>query len=348
MPRILGFASPRGWVIKNQRQGMPAMPSASDWKVPSALQPKPKDYGYDLDRALSAVVGLHSIVPPDAHSAETLGTERAGNGVIIGENGLILTVGYLLTEAASIWLTLADGQAVEGHPMAYDQPTGFGIVQALARLDVPALSFGDSNEAAVGDRVVVAGFGGRRHAIAAEIAAKQEFAGYWEYLVDEAIFTKPAHPNWGGTAVIGSKGELLGIGSLQVEQPRDGGPENFNMVVPIDLLKPILGDMLKSGRRGEPPRPWLGLYCAEIESRVVVVGLAKEGPAQRAKLRNGDIVVAAAGKEVHNLASLFRAIWAHGPVGIEVPLSIYRDGRTIDIAVTSSDRNRVLKKPRLH
>jgi S1-C subfamily serine protease len=322
--------------------------SASDWKVPAAAQPKPEDYGYDLDRALGSVVGIRSVIPGDAFSAETLGTERAGNGVIIREGGVVLTIGYLITEAEQVWLTFSDGHAAPGHVLGYDQETGFGLVQALARVDLPALSLGQSSHAQVGERVVVGGAGGRQRSVAARIAARQEFAGYWEYVLDEAIFTAPAHPNWGGTAVIGPTGDLLGIGSLQLEQPREQGTDHLNMIVPIDLLKPILEDLLTLGTRNRPPRPWLGLYATEVNNRCVVVGLSSRGPARKADLRTGDIVLAVGGTEVSDLAGLFRRIWALGNAGVEVPMTIYRDGRTLELKVPSADRRRFLKGPRLH
>src|SRR5580704_8996015 len=308
------------------------MPSVSDWKVPRDEQPKAADYAYDLGAAMNAVVGLRAAVPEDAFTAQTLGTERAGNGVLIRDTGLVLTIGYLITEAESIWLTPITGTPVPGHALAYDQETGFGLVQALATLDLPALPIGDSGRAQIGDRVVVAGFGGRQRSVAARILAKQEFAGYWEYVLDEAIFTTPAHPNWGGTAMIGTSGELLGIGSLQMQQaPERGKPGgDLNMIVPIDLLKPILDDMLKSGRANRPQRPWLGLYATEIEDKIVVVGLAKGGPAQKAGLNTGDVVLSVAGLEVSDLAGLYRRIWARGPAGAEIPLTVYRDGKTFE------------------
>jgi S1-C subfamily serine protease len=325
------------------------MASLSDWKVSPSVQPKPEDYSYDLERALGAVVGLRTIIPPDAFTAETLGTERAGNGVLIRGDGLVLTIGYLITEAQTVWISLIDGRAVQGHVLAYDQATGFGLVQALARLDLPALSLGDSSAAEVGDSVVVAGAGGRQRSVAARIVAKQEFAGYWEYVLDEAIFTAPAHPNWGGTALIGSAGDLIGIGSLQVQQAREGGKaEHLNMIVPIDLLKPILDDLLKTGRANRPPRPWLGLYATEIENRIVIAGLASKSPAERADLHTGDIVLAVAGAQVHDLAGLFRRVWSIGHAGVAVPLTVYRDGRTFEVRVESSDRGRFLKAPSLH
>jgi S1-C subfamily serine protease len=324
------------------------MASVGDWKIPASVQPKPQDYGYDLERALATVVGLRSIIPADAFTAETLGTERAGNGVLIRE-GVVLTIGYLITEAESIWLSLIDGRVVPGHVLAYDQASGFGLVQALARMDLPTLALGDSNAAKEDERVVVVGAGGRQSSVAARIVAKQEFAGYWEYVLDEAIFTAPAHPHWGGTAVVGAAGDLIGIGSLQVEGMLKGGrTEPLNMVVPIDLLKPILDDLLTMGRPNRPPRPWLGIYATAIEDKVVIVGLAAEGPAQKANLRTGDIVLEVAGTEVSDLPDTFRRIWSLGNAGVEVPLMIYRDGRTFEVRVTSGDRNRFLKGPSLH
>jgi S1-C subfamily serine protease len=325
------------------------MPSLSDWKIPAAAQPKADDYSYDLEHTLSSVVGLHTTIPADAFTAETLGTERAGNGVFIRGNGLVLTVGYLITEAETIWITLGDGRSVPGHVLGYDQETGFGLVQALAKLDVPVLEIGQSASAAIGERVVVGGFGGRQRSVAARIVAKQEFAGYWEYVLDEAIFTAPSHPNWGGTALIGPAGELLGIGSLQLQHAAERGQtQNINMIVPIDLLEPIIDDLLKFGRRNAPPRPWLGLYATEVENRLVIVGLADRGPARKADLKTGDIILSVAGKDVHDLASFFRLIWAQGQAGVDVPITIYRDGETMDVRVKSSERNKFLKGPSLH
>jgi len=326
------------------------MASVSDWQVPASVRPKSEDYGYDLERALMAVVGVHTKIPEDAFTAENLGTERMGHGVLIRDRGVVLTIGYLVTEAEEVWLNPAEGPPVQGHVLGYDQETGFGLVQALARLDLPVLALGRSSDTRVGEPVVVGGAGGRKRSVAARIAAKQEFAGYWEYVLDEAIFTTPAHPNWGGTALIGPAGELLGVGSLQMQQaPERGRPGgDLNMIVPIDLLKPILDDMLKTGRANRPQRPWLGLYATEIEDKIVVVGLARGGPAQKAGLKTGDVVLSAGGADVSDLAGLYRRIWSRGSSGVDVPLTIYRDGRTFEQSVVSSDRNRFFKAPSLH
>ena len=327
------------------------MASLIEWKVPAAAQPRPEDYGYDLDRALSAVVGLHSIIPQDGFTAETLGVERAGNGVLIGD-GLVLTVGYLITEAEKIWLHLSDGRVMEGHALGADQETGFGLVQTLGRPNLPALDLGSSHDLELGESVVIGGAGGRKQSLAAQVAARQEFAGYWEYLLEEAIFTLPAHPHWGGTGLISSRGDLVGIGSLQIERTTGGESgghgEHLNMMIPIDLLAPIIDDLSKFGKTNRPVRPWLGIFTTEIEDRLVVVGVANKGPAARAEIKTGDMIVAVAGRKVTTLAELYRAIWALGTAGVEVPLTLHRDGVTFDVRVNSSDRNKFLKGPRVH
>jgi S1-C subfamily serine protease len=322
------------------------------------VQPKPEDYNYELDEVLGAVVGIRTLVPPDAFTAEILGTERVGHGALIRKDGLVLTIGYLITEAETIWISLSGGRTVPGHVLGYDQETGFGLVQALAHLDEPILPLGRSSDAEVGMRVVVAGSGGRSRSVAARIIAKQEYAGYWEYLLDEAIYTAPAHPFWGGTALIGPGGELLGIGSLQIQAvsvdptrplpQRERQGDDANMMVPIDLLKPILDDLATIGRPNRPPRPWLGVYVTEIGSSVALLGVADRGPAQEAGLREGDVVLAVDGTPVSSLSGLFRRIWRLGEAGIAVPLTVSREGRTFEVSVRSADRGKLLKGPTLH
>jgi S1-C subfamily serine protease len=325
------------------------MPSTSDWKVPRAVQPKAGDYAFDLDRALSSVVGIRAAIPSDAFTAEVLGVERAGNGVLIDASGLVLTVGYLIVEAESVWLSLGDGQGVQGHVVGYDHETGFGLVQALGSVGLPALALGSSAAVSVGEKVVVGGAGGTKHSVAARVVAKQEFAGYWEYALEEAIFTAPAHPNWGGTALIGPAGDLLGIGSLQLQREvKESQHENLNMIVPIDLLKPILDDLRTIGRPNRPPRPWLGVYVTEVEGKIAIAGLASGAPAQKADLRSGDILHAVGGVEVNSLAEFYQSLWSLGPAGVEVPLTVHRSGEASELRVISSDRNRFLKQPSVH
>ena len=324
------------------------MPALPDYKVSPSVQPKPQDYGYDLDQALASVMGLHAIIPSDAFTAETLGTERAGNAVLIRENGVVLTIGYLITEAESVWLHVNDGRVVPGHVIGYDQASGFGLVQALGKLDLPPLPLGDSTMIPLEERVVIGGAGGRQRSVAARVVGKQEFAGYWEYVLDEAIFTFPAHPNWGGTGVISAAGELIGMGSLQLERERSGKSENLNMIIPIDLLAPIKDDLVKFGRVNKPVRPWLGMYSTEIDNRIVVVGIASRGPAAAAELRAGDVILAVNGEKITSQTAFYRKLWALGPAGVDVPLTVYHEGVTFDVTLSSTDRAKLLKAPRLH
>src|SRR5262249_35641040 len=156
---------------------------------------------------------------------------------------------------------------------------------------------------------------GRTRSVASHIAAKQEFAGYWEYLLDEAIFTYPAHPNWGGTALIADSGELIGIGSLQLERERAGRAEHINMIVPIDLLNPIIDDLRKCGSGNRPAWPWLGMYSTEIDNRVVVIGISSNGPAARAELKAGDVILAVKGERITSQSAFYRKLWSLGPAG---------------------------------
>jgi len=325
------------------------MTKSDDWDIPPSQQPSPADYAFDLNRTLSGVVSLHSYVPDDAFTANTLGTERGGSGVVIDSAGLIVTIGYLVTEAESVWINTNDGRAIAGHALAVDQETGFGLVQALGQLDLPALPIGDSSDLAVGDSCILAAGGGRRHAIENRLAARQEFAGYWEYALDEAFYTAPAHPFWGGTGLIGQNGELLGIGSLILQQGgRRSGRIDMNMVVPIELLPPILDDLLTCGQVNRRPRPWLGLYAAEDGDAVLVGGLADGGPAAQAGLRNGDRIIAVGDEDIGDLYGLWRRVWACGEAGVEVPMRLLRGNQLFDVTIESGDRTGFLKSPQLH
>jgi S1-C subfamily serine protease len=324
------------------------MAEQKDWAFPAEMRPKPEDWRFDLDRALDAVVQVRAEIPEDAFTASILGTERAGNGVVINDSGLVLTIGYLITEASVIWLTTNKGTVAGGTVLAYDQATGFGLVQPLGKLGVKALERGSASAIRVGENVVVAGHGGRAHALKATVFARREFAGYWEYVLDEALFTAPAHPQWGGSALIGADGRLAGIGSLLVQEKIDASTLQGNMVVPIDLLEPILDDMLKKGGVSRTPRPWLGLYVTEAGERLVVAGLAPGGPAEQAGVKVGDALLDVNGEKPKSLADLWRKVWRLGPSGAVVPLKLARSGKTFEIRINSADRGDFLKKPHLH
>lgn len=324
------------------------MSSVGDWDVPPAVQPRDEDYGFDLEKTLASVVGIRALTPSDAFTAETLGDERLGNGVLI-PGGLVLTIGYLIVEAQTIWLTFSDGSAVQGHTLGYDQQTGFAIIQPLARIELPTLEFGDSTKTKIDDRVIIGAPGGTERSIAAHVMARQEFAGYWEYVLDNAIFTAPAHPHWGGSPLIDDRGKLIGIGSLQLQAAGEDGDEvPLNMSVPTEVLMPIIEDMKKSGRANRPVRPWLGVYSADIDGEVVILGLARGGPAEQAGIDPGDIVVSVAGEDVLDLADFYRKVWKLGHSGVDVPLTVARERGPVNLVVKSGDRNALLKSPSLH
>jgi S1-C subfamily serine protease len=260
----------------------------------------------------------------------------------------VLTIGYLITEAETIWLTTNAGVVVAGHALAYDQTSGFGLVQALGDLRAPALARGSAATLTAGDRVYVIGHGGRAHALRAKLIAKREFAGYWEYLIDNALFTVPAHPQWGGAALVDTAGQLVGIGSLLLQETVGEEADQGNMFVPIDLVEPILEDLLTRGRAAHAPRPWLGMYTQEADGRLTVGGLAPGSPAERAGVKAGDLVLGVAGERTSSLADFLRKVWRLGGPGVEVPLMLARQGDVLRLTVTSADRNDFLKKPRLH
>jgi S1-C subfamily serine protease len=324
------------------------MSEMTEWAFPAALQPRPEQVSFDLDSTIRSVVRVHAEVPESAFTASFLGTERPGSGVVIDADGLVLTIGYLITEASSVWLTTHGGRVVPGHPLAYDQTTGFGLVQPLGSLQVPAVERGTSSALEVGDDVIVIGHGGLSHSLNAKVIGRREFAGYWEYVLDEALFTAPPHPEWGGTALVGTDGRLLGIGSLLVQEAMSGETFDANMFVPIDLLEPILDSMVLLGRPAAPPRPWLGLYATEMQGRLVVGRLVQSGPAHRAGVKLGDFVLEVAGQPVTSLAQLFRTVWNVGPAGSSIALTLARGESTVHVRVQSADRTDFLLKPSRH
>ena len=325
------------------------MARSSEWEIPPNLRPDPSDYKFDLPATFGSVLSLKSQVPDDAFTAQVLGTERTGSGVVIRPDGLILTIGYLITEAETIWLTTGDGRIVQGHALGVDLETGFGLVLPFGRLNLPAIPLGDATGPEVGAMAIMAAGGGMNRAIETRVVARQEFAGYWEYLLDEAILTAPAHPFWGGAALIGADGRLLGIGSLILQHGDGKGRRlDMNMVVPIGRLLPILDDLVQRGRSSQPAKPWLGIYATENDDDLVVAGLADGGPAESAGVRVGDRIVAVGQTGVNDLAGLWRRVWQEGGPGAEVLLRVVRDGEPESVVVTAADRMSFLRAPRIH
>lgn len=308
-----------------------------------SLDAAPADIGdlpFDVDSRLAAVVRLTSTIPEDTYSAPLLGTEREGSAILLDDEGLALTIGYLVLEARTVMLENEHGVPVPAEIVAYDYDTGFGLVRAIEPLGLPVMPVGRSEDLSVQDGVLIASFGGRSAAVTAEVVSKRPFAGYWEYMLDEAIFTAPPHPNWGGAALIGMDGRLQGLGSLYVEDARPNAPgSKGNMFVPIDLLRPIFSDLLRHGRTEGPARPWLGMFTAEAMGQLHVVHLAEGGPAKQSGIQDGDVVLKVAGHLVTDLIDYYRHVWALGAAGTPVTLTMLRESTAFEVTVTSANRS---------
>jgi S1-C subfamily serine protease len=284
-----------------------------------------------------SVVKLRSRAVADARSAVTLGTQREGSGVVISADGLVLTIGYLILEAETVELSTADGRTFPATVVGYDHVTGFGLLRPLSTLPIKPIEIGESSK--VGDRepVFIVGFDG---VAPAYVVSRRPFVGYWEYLLEEAIYTAPATVNWAGAAVLNREGKLVGIGSLAVPDAigaRSQVPGNLS--VPIDLLKPLLGDLVARGRSSARPRPWIGVNTQDVEGNVIVTRVSADGPADKAAIRVGDVVVAVGGRVVKGQADFYTRLWASGDAGVEVPLDVLRDGKIQRVTITSIDRD---------
>ncbi len=297
---------------------------------------------------IDAVVGISTMIPEDARTAEHLGTIRSGSGIVIDGDGLVLTIGYLMMEATTAAVTDATGKLVPAVPVAYDHNTGFGLLRAQQPLGVKPVELGSSVDLAEGANVVVISKGGPIPVMPARVASRREFAGYWEYLLEKAIFTVPPHPSYGGAALIGPDGRLVGIGSLVVSDAIPAlRPVPGNMFVPIDRLKPIMAELLEKGRVSAPRHPWLGVYSNEKDGRVFVTRVAADGPADVAGIKPGDIIMGVGGNRIKNVADFYRKIWARGEAGTEVPIDLLPAGRgeikIVKVTVSSQDRYDWLK-----
>ena len=305
--------------------------------MPSALaQP-----ALEPQQVLAAIVGVHAEVPATARTAATLGTERDGSGVIIDQDGLVLTIGYLILEALTVDITLADGQRIPAQIVAYDHNSGFGLVRASRPLSNKPVPLGDSTTLQRGDPILIISRTQQENITPAQVMIRKSFAGSWEYLLDDAIFTSPPHPDFNGAALIGKQGELLGIGSLILNDVLADQPAAAvtpgNMFVPVDLLPPVLPELLAQGRRSKV-HPWLGLYTREYRGYLFVEQVSENGPAAQAGLTQNDLIVAVARQRVSTLSGFLRQVWALGDAGVTVPLTVLRDAQLVDIQITSGDR----------
>lgn len=296
-----------------------------------------------LKAVYRALVPLRAKVPHDARTIRYLGAERRGTGIVIDGNGLILTIGSLILEANEVEVGVK-GNVVPAEVVAYDYRTGFGLVRAKTPLDASPLRFGQSTGLGERTPVMVASFGGESGLQPALIVSRRDFAGYWEYVLEDAIFTSPPHPNFSGAALLSLEGKLLGVGYLIVNDAIENGPVPGNLFIPIDRLKPILGELLFNGR-SEGDQPWLGLFAQEVRSSIVVTSVVEEGPAEHAGIQTGDVVMGVGDTPVASLIDLFRLVWSYGEPGVDVPLVVYRKDGMVRITVKSGNRYEWFKQP---
>jgi S1-C subfamily serine protease len=291
-----------------------------------------------LEQLLSGVVHIKAFITPDGRTTENLGREREGTGIVIDNNGLVLTIGYLMVEAVSAEIATNDGHTVAANVVGYDNETGFGLLQAITPLKVRALQMGKSSDVKQGDPVVVASYGGQSGMAPVHVIAKREFAGNWEYMLDEAIFTAPPHPAWSGAALISHDGKLVGVGSLIVgDTSGKGDGVRGNMFVPIDRLPPILGDLISDGRPAVA-HPWLGLNTDDVGGHLVISRVTPGAPAEKAGLRKGDIILGVNGETPTSLPDFYRKIWAQGAAGADVPLDVLQNHERHTLQVHSINR----------
>ena len=311
--------------------------------------PDPADHDEQVIKALDSVISVRTRIPDDAMTANLLGTEREGHGVVINDQGLVLTIGYVVTEASSVWLVDQRGTALQGHVVAYDQQSGLGLVQALGKLNLPPVMLGRSADLTLGQPMLLVGYGGVESTQQVQVGGIDEFAGYWEYLIDSAIFTVPAHPFWSGAALLGEDGLLYGIGSLILQTvDQDDAVSSANMVIPIDLLPPILNELLLYGKRNEPARPWVGWFAQESDEGLVISGLSDDGPADKAGLHSGDRILQVDDQPVETLPELFRAVWSAGEAGVDISVVFERNQETETTTISTIDRNARLKSASIH
>lgn len=293
----------------------------------------------DAESMLSAIVRVKMRAVPGARSTSTLGPERNGSGVIIDAQGHILTIGYIVNEADSIEVTGADSKTVPALLVAYDHATGIGLLRATLPLKGTPLPLGQSAGLGVREPVMILPAGGRESASVAYVMSRRSFAGGWEYFVDNAIFTAPPTMNWSGAALVNREGKLVGIGSLLVRDTVERGtPLPGNMFIPIDLVKPILQDLVLKGRAAGDGRPWLGLATEEVQGRLFVTRVSPDSPADKAGIKRGDIVVGVGAAAVKTHEELYRKIWGMGAAGTDVALKLLQGVDVREVRVRSIDR----------
>lgn len=303
----------------------------------------------DAERLFKAIVKVQVRAVPNARSAASLGREREGTGIVIGADNLILTIGYLIVEADEVTIVDSRGRSLPATIVGYDHGTGLGLVRSVVDLGAAPVALGDPAKLTPHEAVLIVNHEGPGDVTIAQVAARREFTGNWEYLLDQAIFTTPPVMNWSGAALLDRDLQLLGVGSLIVgsTDPRREA-EPGNMFVPIDTLKPILADLVRDGRRAGPARPWLGVAADEVRGRLVVARVSSDGPADQAGVDVGDIILAVGGDPVRTQAEFYRKVWARGAAGTDVPLRLLQGAEVKDVSVRSIDRVEYFRPRTMH
>jgi S1-C subfamily serine protease len=314
-------------------------PSAA---TPAAAEP-------DAEKLFKAIVKVEVRAVPDARSAATLGKEREGTGIVIGEDNLIVTIGYLIVEADEVTVVDRRGRTLPAQVVGYDHATGLGLLRSMVPLDAAPVALGDPARLARRESVLVVNHQGPDDVTLAHVVSRRQFTANWEYMLDQAIFTTPPVMNWSGAALVDKDLRLLGVGSLIVRNAGDDddrGPGN--MFVPVDALKPILADLVKTGRRAGPARPWLGVAADEVQGRLVVSRVSTDGPADAAGLEVGDIILAVRGEPVRTQADFYRKVWGGGAAGSQVPLRVLQGVEVKDLQLRSIDRVDYFRPKTMH
>ncbi len=324
--------------------------SAASAASPPASKPSSTQQTMEaLTRANAAVVGVQVTAAEGARSIDTLGLRRIGSGVVIGTDGTVLTIGYLLLEADTVQIITQDRKTVPARVVAYDQATGFGLLRPLVPLrGVSPVTLGSANSINTGE-ALMASTGAQPNddagANMTQLVSKRAFSGYWEYHIDTALFTSPPVENHSGAPLFNQRGELIGIGSLFV---MDAMGQNQrlpgNMFVPIDLLKPIITELTETGSSKLSRRPWLGLTSSEQGGRVQIQRVSKESPAQTAGLQAGDVVLAIDDVKVATLEAFYKKLWDRSAPDTEVKLTVLQGAELKTIVLKPVDRASTYRK----
>jgi S1-C subfamily serine protease len=334
-PRLVQATLVIGFLALASLLAPSALAAAPDATPKEASQLPP-----DAEKFFQSIFKVKTRAVPNARSSATLGQEREGTAVVIADDGLLLTIGYLIVEADEVSIVDQQGKTIPARVVAYDHATGLGLVRAVTPLAAPPLPLGESAKLVTKDPVLIVNLAGVDDVTLAYVVSTRPFTGNWEYLLEQAIFTSPPTMNWSGAALVNRDFKLVGVGSLIVREASSSGDAALpgNMFVPIDSLKPILPDLIRTGRRAGPARPWLGVAADEVQGRLMVSRVSPDGPGDQAGIKVGDIILGVGGDGVRTQAEFYRKVWSRGAAGIDIPLRVLQGVDVKELDVHSIDR----------